>query len=99
MITLRATLLLQWVIITSPSLILLAPISPMKRTALLELSMNVSAFFWIRATISPTSFVSSTPLMVAWTPFHRETAVGLDSRSVVFALFRSERNESLSLPL
>ena len=97
--TLSAALLLQWVRITSPSCMRLAPISPMNFTAFTDDSLNALALAMMRSVVSLTVLQPSAPFSVACTPFQRDTAVGLDPRTLSLATARSLRKASMSSPL
>ena len=98
LMTPSAALLLQWVMTESPSLILLAPMRAMVSTAFSDLSQNARALR-IRISLAwSTDAASSTPIMVEWTPFQRDTAVGRESRMVRVAALRSSLKASTSLP-
>ena len=98
-ITPRAALLLQWVMTVSPSSILLAPMRAMVSTAFSDLSQNSLAFAMTSSLASSTLDAESTPLTVECTPFHRDTAVGRESRIVTTDRSRSSLKASSELPV
>ena len=89
---------MQWVRIVSPSFILLAPIFAMVSTAFEDVSTNLSAFPETFSMASSKELQSEAPFTAACTPFHKETAVGLDATSVSTALSRSARKPSRLFP-
>ncbi len=95
-ITPMAALLLQWVIRTSPSLILLAPNLAMASTAFSESSAKRLPLSMTDCRAPARSDAESTSRMVACTPFHSETAVGLDPRRISAALEMSSLNDPRS---
>ena len=92
LMTPRAALLLQCVMMTSPSWILRAPMRAISSTALSDLSQKAFALAETSALASSREDASDAPFTVACSPFHSETAVGLDARIVSLAPFRSARN-------
>lgn len=99
LMTPRAALLLQCVMMTSPSWILRAPMRAISSTALSDLSQNALALDDTSALASSRPEASEAPLVVACSPFHSDTAVGLEASIVSLALDRSERNPSSESPL
>ena len=95
----RAALLLQCVMMTSPSWILRAPMRAISSTALSDLSQKAFALAETSALASSREDASDAPFTVACSPFHSETAVGLDARIVSLAPFRSARNPSRVPPV
>ncbi len=94
-----AALLLQWVIITSPDFMRLAPIFAIVATALEDISTNSSELDTTRSLASWRVDTKDSPLIVALTPFQRETAVGRDAVRIAAFFLMSRRKSSKEVPL